>query len=170
MKNLFKWSMLFLVVALFAGCASTQKTGDGDTGGAPVEDSGAQTTRAGEGSGFAGSLEDPDSPLYNKVVLFDFDKSEIRPEYVDMLRAHGAYLAANPSVSVTVEGHCDERGSREYNVGLGERRANSVKQFLEAEGASSSQISTISYGEERPVDPGHTEAAWSQNRRGVLAY
>ena len=105
-----------------------------------------------------------------RKVYFDFDKSEIRPEFVDLLRAHAAYLAENPSAVVMIEGHCDERGSREYNIGLGERRANAVKRFLEAEGVDPAQINTISYGEERPEVLGHNEAAWSRNRRAVLVY
>jgi peptidoglycan-associated lipoprotein len=87
-----------------------------------------------------------------------------------MLHAHAGYLVANPSATVMIEGHCDERGSREYNIGLGERRANTVKQFFEAEGVDPAQLNTISYGEERPEMLGHDEAAWSKNRRAVLVY
>ena len=80
------------------------------------------------------------------------------------------YLASNPALNMTLEGHADERGSREYNIGLGERRANAVRTFLEAEGVSTSQINTISYGEERPMAMGHDEVSWAENRRGVLVY
>jgi len=83
---------------------------------------------------------------------------------------HGEYLAANRNTTITVEGHCDERGSREYNMALGERRANTVKRFLEAQGVSGRQASIISYGEERPATTGHDEQAWAENRRAVLVY
>lgn len=168
-----KWSMVLLTVLLFSGCSSMMKSEDTDSqGGAPVSESdGASTSGASQGGAWSGNpLDNPDSPLYTKVVYFDFDESTIRPEAVETLRAHANYLLSNSSVSVVIEGHCDERGSREYNIGLGERRADAVKNFLEAEGVSGSQISTISYGEERPAAEGHDESAWSLNRRGVLVY
>ena len=87
-----------------------------------------------------------------------------------MVIAHGEYLAANPTVTVTIEGHTDERGSREYNVGLGERRANAVKRLMLAQGAFETQIVTVSYGEERPLALGSDEAAWAQNRRAEILY
>ncbi|WP_419630842.1 peptidoglycan-associated lipoprotein Pal, partial [Thiolapillus sp.] len=132
---------------------------------------GTNTSAAGGGGAWTGSpLEDPNSPLYEKVVYFDFDTAEIRPEYVDTLRAHAEYLVNTPSARLVIEGHCDERGSREYNIALGERRADSVKRFLEAEGVSPVQLETVSYGEERPVDLGHNEEAWAKNRRAELVY
>ena len=158
---------------LFGGCSSTG-TKDGANGeGAEVVDgsSGAQTSGMSAGGSWQGDqLDNPDSLLYTRKIYFDFDRSEIRSEYHAMLSAHAEYLNSHPDTTVTIEGHCDERGSREYNIGLGERRADSIKRFLEAEGVSSAQISTISYGEERPQDLGHNEDAWSLNRRGVLAY
>ena len=180
MKTTRIWLSLIAAALLFAGCSSTAKKDDGGDGGetteapAAVEDrsgESAQTSGASQASGWQGNpLDNPDSLLYSKVVYFDFDQSDIRGEYVDMLRAHADYLNSNRNVTVTIEGHCDERGSREYNIGLGERRANAVKSFLQAEGVSGSQINTISYGEERPADLGHDESAWSRNRRGVLVY
>jgi len=146
---------------------------DGNSDGAPVADASgdASTSGANRGGAWTGNpLDNPDSPLYSKTIYFDFDKSDIRADSVDMLRAHAEYLVANAGASLTVEGHCDERGSREYNIGLGERRAAAIKRFLEAEGVSGTQINTISYGEERPVDDGHNETAWSMNRRGELVY
>lgn len=161
---------------LFAGC-STLGGGSGETAdngsAAPVAEArqGAQTSGAAEGGAWTGSpLDNPDSPLFTKVIYFDFDVSEIRADFRDVVIAHGEYLAANPSVTVTVEGHADERGSREYNIGLGERRANAVKQLMMAQGASDNQIVTISYGEERPAVEGSSEQSWAQNRRAVLVY
>ncbi|WP_456445208.1 peptidoglycan-associated lipoprotein Pal [Thiolapillus sp.] len=164
---------LVLGMLVLSGCSSTG-TKDGAEGGAGsgmAGEGGTSTSAAGGGGSWTGSpLDNPDSLLYEKVVYFDFDTAEIRPEYVDTLRAHAEYLVNTPSAHVVIEGHCDERGSREYNIALGERRANSVKRFLEAEGVSPVQIDTVSYGEERPVDPGHNEAAWAKNRRAELVY
>lgn len=159
-------------MALLSGCSSTG--GPQDEEGAGTEmggGSGTNTSAAGGGGAWTGSpLEDPNSPCMKKVVYFDFDTAEIRPEYVDTLRAHAEYLVNTPSARLVIEGHCDERGSREYNIALGERRADSVKRFLEAEGVSPVQLETVSYGEERPVDLGHNEEAWAKNRRAELVY
>lgn len=116
------------------------------------------------------AIEDDSGPLSKRVVYFAFDSSEIQTEYAKLLAAHGEYLGANPDVTVTVEGHTDERGSREYNLALGERRAQSVKQVLTLNGASSDQVETVSYGEERPAVDGNGEEAWSKNRRAKLVY
>ena len=108
--------------------------------------------------------------LGQRTLYFDFDRSEIRPEFVDIIEAHARNLARNPSQRVLLEGHCDERGSREYNLGLGERRAHAVRRALLLQGVSANQVSTVSYGEERPADKGHNEAAWSRNRRVEIIY
>jgi peptidoglycan-associated lipoprotein len=172
------WLAVALAALIFGGCSSTGTRDGGEGadaagGGADVVDggSGAQTAGIGQGGSWAGNpLENPDSLLYTRKIYFDFDRSEIRSEFVPVLRAHAEYLSRNPGVNVTIEGHCDERGSREYNIGLGERRAASIQRFLEAEGVDSAQIGTISYGEERPQNLDHNENAWSLNRRGVLVY
>ena len=167
--NVSAWSAMVLSALLFAGCSSTG-TKDGDPG-ASVEDGGATTMGANQGGSWSGNpLDDPNSLLSTKTIYFDFDQSTIRSEFIDVLRAHAAYLNTNRSSNVLVEGHADERGSREYNIALGERRANTIKRFLRAEGVSAAQIDSISYGEERPVALGHGEASWAQNRRGVLVY
>lgn len=172
--NTFSWAALILGVLLAAGCGTTGDTKDGEgdgTGAAGGAGSGVSTSGvAGGGAWDATALQDPDSPLYTKVIYFDYDVAELRSEFIDTLRAHAEYLVRNPGAMVTIEGHCDERGSREYNVALGERRANAVQRFFETEGVPSSQISTVSYGEERPEDYGHSEAAWAMNRRAVLVY
>ncbi len=105
-----------------------------------------------------------------RTFYFDFDQAAIKPESRASLTAHGAFLAANPSVQVVVEGHTDERGTKGYNMALGERRANAVQQFLVVNGASKSQIEVVSYGEERPANSAHNEAAWAQNRRAYIEY
>jgi peptidoglycan-associated lipoprotein len=98
-------------------------------------------------------------------IHFDFDRYFIREDAKPTLENLGAYLIENPGVKVLIEGHCDERGTNEYNFALGERRAEAAKQYLINLAVESSRISTISYGEERPLDPGHTEGSWGQNRR-----
>ncbi len=100
-----------------------------------------------------------------KSVYFDFDKSFIRHEYRPILRGKAAFMKENPDIRVRIEGNCDERGTNEYNLALGERRANSAKEFLTTLGISPDRIDTISYGEERPIALGHNEKAWAQNRR-----
>ncbi len=157
-------------VLLLAGCTST---GTREGGGAAVEEagSGAVTSGASRGGAWTGNpLDDPNSLLSTKTIYFEFDQSTIRSEFIDVLRAHAGYLNTNRAATVRIEGHADERGSREYNIGLGERRANAVRNFLEAEGVSASQISTVSYGEERPAALGHDEISWAENRRAVLVY
>jgi len=103
-----------------------------------------------------------------KDIHFDFDKYEIRREDEGILRENAAWLKKNPKMKIQIEGHCDERGTAEYNLALGERRANMTKKYLVSLGAASDRISTISYGEERPLDPGHNEEAWDKNRRAHI--
>jgi peptidoglycan-associated lipoprotein len=101
-----------------------------------------------------------------KDVHFDFDKYDIRPGDAEILKDNAALLSKYPQVKIQVEGHCDERGTNEYNLALGERRANAAKRYLLSLGISSDRLSSISYGEEKPLDTGHNEEAWSKNRRG----
>ena len=100
-----------------------------------------------------------------KDISFDFDKYDIRPQDASILKGNAALLAKYPNMKIQIEGHCDERGTIEYNLALGERRANSCKNYLISLGISKDRISTISYGKERPMDPGHNEEAWTKNRR-----
>jgi peptidoglycan-associated lipoprotein len=108
--------------------------------------------------------------LANRLIYFDFDSAEIKGEGIGVVAAHAKYLAAHGNVRVRLEGHTDERGSREYNIGLGERRAQSVRRALLLQGVADAQMSTVSYGEERPAAPGHDEAAWAKNRRVEIVY
>ena len=175
---------LLLVISLTAllfGCSSDKVKDDAP---AAVEDLTSQQANAGETedtnaqaygtddsstSGFS-QLDDPQSPLSVRVIYFEYDSSEIRSEYRSAIEAHAAYLSQNADTTVTLEGHADERGSREYNLALGERRAQSIKQQMLILGASSSQIRLVSYGEERPEVDGHDEASWQQNRRVEILY
>ena len=116
-----------------------------------------------------GNLYINNRPLTH-TFYFEFDKATLSQGDLGRLEPHAAYLRANPSQRVTLEGHCDERGTREYNLALGERRAAAVRDFFVSSGVSRSQINTVSYGEERPEDPGHTDSAWERNRRAIISY
>ena len=121
----------------------------------------------------AAMLEDPDeeeNPLAVRRIHFAFDSSEIREEFIPVIEAHGGYLADNPNRSMTLEGHTDERGSREYNLALGERRAEAVRRLLVANGANRDQLEIVSYGEEDPLIAESNEEAWAENRRVELLY
>ena len=179
---------IFLVLAMLVvltGCGSTgtklssqsatvedqSTSGNGGSNGG----NGVQTYGAGKRSTTGmNALEDPSNPLYNllqkRVIYFDYDKSEIKDEYRNIIEAHATYLSQHPKVTVTLEGNTDERGSREYNLALGERRAIAVERQLTLLGVPAAQIRTVSYGEERPIDTGHDEAAWSKNRRVEIVY
>lgn len=113
---------------------------------------------------------DPNNPLSTRIVYFDLDSSTIPSRFSQAIQAHAHYLSQHPKVHLRLEGNTDERGTREYNVALGERRAESVKQALVLSGANAGQISTISYGEERPAELGSTEEAYAKNRRVVFIY
>ena len=105
------------------------------------------------------------SAFESQNIFFDYDKAELKTEARDILTRKAAFLQANPDYNVSITGHCDERGTNEYNLALGERRATAASKFIGALGVSQNRISTVSYGEERPVDAGHNEDAWSKNRR-----
>jgi len=111
------------------------------------------------------ALKEEIAAFEEEDIHFDFDKYNIRPDAAEILKKKAEWLKEHPNVHVLIEGHCDERGTEEYNLALGERRANSTKQFLIGLGVDASCISTISYGEERPIDPRHNEEAWAKNRR-----
>jgi len=139
--------------------------------GADGEDLGAEAkVVVGEDQYMGNELNDPSSPLSNRVVYFEYDSATVRFEDQETLNAHAAYLAKNPNLTVRLEGHTDERGSREYNLALGERRALSIRQILMLQGASINQFQVTSFGEERPAEEGSDEFAWSQNRRVEIIY
>jgi peptidoglycan-associated lipoprotein len=106
----------------------------------------------------------------NNIVYFGLDKYDVASDYAQMLDQHAAFLRGNPSYKVTIEGHADERGTPEYNIALGERRASAVKMYLQGKGVSADQMSIVSYGKEKPAVLGHDEAAYAKNRRAVLVY
>ena len=164
--------LLLVGACALSACASKpSKPAAGEQG---MASSGAEGAGASNANAGAGSDDEAAGPLAGllakRTVYFDFDSSEIKGEGTDIVAAHAKYLAANPGTRVRLEGHTDERGSREYNIGLGERRAQAVRRALLLQGAADTQISTVSYGEERPAVPGHDEAAWAKNRRVEIVY
>ena len=166
MKTFVKFVLPIAVLAL-AACAKDKTRADTDAGTTPDSSS---TTPYGTGSPSAGTATplgtSKAAPMpTGRVIYFAFDSSDINGEGQAIVDGWAAYLAANPGAKARLEGHCDERGTREYNVALGERRANAVLQALTSRGVSERQISVSSFGEERPVATGHDEAAWQQNRR-----
>jgi peptidoglycan-associated lipoprotein len=169
--------VLLMAVSLSLGACASKKPKPA-TATAPSEASAnANAGGAGDaGSAMAGATPDDEAQgpqaglLATRVVYFDFDSSEIKGAGTDVVAAHAKYLAAHSGTRVRLEGHTDERGSREYNIGLGERRAQAVRRALLLQGAIDAQISTVSYGEERPAVSGHDEAAWSKNRRVEIVY
>lgn len=118
----------------------------------------------------AGNALGPDGSPLSRTFYFGYDQAVLKPADLAALEMHAQILRRNPSASIVLEGHCDERGTREYNLALGERRADSVRSFLTSAGVSARQIETVSYGEEQPADPGHNDSAWQLNRRAVLSY
>jgi peptidoglycan-associated lipoprotein len=179
---------LLLSVGLFAGCSTTGETmdeGGAGTGSdvSAIDQEGGSTVYGGgdEGGVSSSGLTDEEKQAAEEqakqaalreitTFYFDFDTSEIKPEAREVLVAHAKYLASHPQQDVRLEGHADERGTKEYNLALGERRANAVKRFLIVNGASRGQIETVSYGEEKPAVMGSNESAWAQNRRVELVF
>lgn len=166
---------LFAACLLVAACESTQEASDVDTGEGAADMVSEETVMedAGAEDMIVEEPIDPRSAQYVTEMLgdrvyFDFDSAVIGARAQATVKRWAEWMNAYGDVVVLVEGHCDERGTREYNLALGERRANAVKTFLVALGVDPSRIATISYGKERPAIEGHNEAAWSQNRRGVL--
>jgi peptidoglycan-associated lipoprotein len=175
MKTRFSTLFIAILIAVLAGCSS--KGGSKDGSGVAVEDrslggdGGVMSSgAAGSGSFDSQALNDPNSPLSRRVIYFEYDSAEISMADQDTLAAHAGFLAANPGARVTLEGNTDERGSREYNIALGDRRGLSVQRILELNGIGADQVTVVSYGEEKPAAEGHSDAAWRLNRRVELVY
>jgi peptidoglycan-associated lipoprotein len=176
-------ALAILALALLAGCASTPQEQEG----AAVEDRskplGPEAMRpkptptpdaggkplVGSSVG-AAALKDPGNILSKRSIFFDLDSNLVKEEYKPIVAAHARYLQENRGAKMRVEGNADERGSREYNIALGQRRADAVRQMMQLLGAQASQIETVSFGEEKPRCTGNDEACWQQNRRGDIVY
>jgi peptidoglycan-associated lipoprotein len=165
-----QFKLLFLILGAFAlaGCPSTNTVPDPEPTEPAYDDSTATDGMMNDGLG--GGEEVPFAGELPTVIYFDFDSSEVRSSDTDVVSRHAVQLSSNPSMRVRLEGHADERGSREYNIGLGERRAQAVRRLLLIQGASTSQISTVSFGEERPQADGSNESAYELNRRVEFKY
>ena len=177
MKKIVSIACLFAAAALLAGCPKKNTTveppvaGSGNPNGEGASTSGTPlggdaNAMGGEAQGLAG----PAGSAESRIIYFDFDKSDIRPEFAGIVTANAQYLTAHPGAKLKLEGNTDERGTREYNIGLGERRAQAVRRALMLQGAAENQLSTVSFGAERPAVEGDDESAWSKNRRVELVY
>ena len=168
----------FIVLAMMVAISGCSSKGDVKDGDVSIEDKGtgagadgAVASGAAGGTDFSSySLDDPNSPLSRRVIYFEYDSAEITDADQELLTQHSGYLVANPGQHLTLEGSTDERGSREYNIGLGDQRALSVQRIMELNGVSPEQITVVSYGEEKPAAEGHSDAAWRLNRRVELVY
>jgi peptidoglycan-associated lipoprotein len=169
---------------LFAGCSTTPEKGapidDKSMSGGAATTSGGATTSGSSTSGVSGTagtsgaagnpLKDPASPLSKRSVYFEYDSFVIRDEFKPMIESHAKYLVANRNGRLTIQGHTDERGSREYNIALGQKRADALKRMMTLLGVQEIQIETISFGKEKPRNLGHDEGGWAENRRDDLVY
>ena len=168
---------LLLSLLIVAGCGGRTKTPPPDDTGTTVERPQTETrpmqpATPGEPALTAEQRRELQLQqlMATRTLYFEYDESDIKPEFLDVIEAHARNLVRNPDQRILLEGHCDERGSREYNIGLGERRAHAVRRAMLVQGVGASQIRTISYGEERAAVPGHNEAAWARNRRVEIIY
>jgi peptidoglycan-associated lipoprotein len=171
--------LLSIVVAtLVAACGSQEVKKD-----VPVADRTTTPTQAQQPTGQTGTttptqqtavtgnpLTDPKNILSQRSVYFDFDSNVVKDEFRPLVQAHARYMVEKKDTKIRIEGNCDERGSREYNLALGQRRAEAVKKVMTVLGVQEGRIETVSFGEEKPADPGHDEAAWAKNRRGDIKY
>lgn len=163
-------------LAIMAGCSTSGGTQDGSMDGSTTggQGQGGMTTGQGVSGGQVsgsqvGAGQRAGVPDV-RTIYFDYDKDTIRPEFESVLNQHAAYLRNHSNAQIVLQGHADERGTREYNLGLGERRAQSVERYLSIQGVSPSQVDVVSYGEERPAVQGHSEQSYAKNRRVVIAY
>jgi peptidoglycan-associated lipoprotein len=171
-----------IITAMLAACqaAPTAEQSPADVEDAKKNAAGAQSGKVGDNSVATvdltgknqgrGLLTDPNSILSKRSIYYDYDKFDVKDDYKALVEAHAKYLRDNPKMKMLIQGNTDERGSREYNIGLGERRAQSVRRALMLQGANASQITTVSYGEERPAATGSDEEAWRLNRRVEIVY
>ena len=176
MKRIVSIALLMAGVLMLSGCPKKHNVIEPPTAGSQIPGSsgktgdGASVSSRALGSDAASQGADSTGLLARKVIYFDFDKSEIKPEFADLVSAHARNLTGHPGLKIKLEGNTDERGTREYNIGLGERRAQAVRRALMLQGVAQSQLTTVSFGAERPAAEGDDEAAWAQNRRVELAY
>ena len=182
-----KWIIAAFVIAAFAGCSST-----GTEDAAPTEDKAPTATAPGTGAATSGAttsgattgavsgtpagsipasaLKDPRNILSKRSIYFDYDQFTVKDEYKPIVEAHAKYLQANRGARAIIQGNTDERGTREYNIALGQKRADAVKKLMQLLGATEIQIETVSFGKERPRREAHDEASWAENRRSDIVH
>ncbi len=180
MKKIISIACLFAAAALLAGCPKKATTVEPPTTGTQVPGAGggangegASTSTnplGGDAAAMAGQGGAGPNASVGRIIYFDFDKSDIRPEFAAVITGNAQFLTAHPGAKLKLEGNTDERGTREYNIGLGERRAQAVRRALMLQGVSENQLTTVSFGAERPAVEGDDEAAWAKNRRVELVY
>lgn len=179
--KLSKIAVVGLSAAWIVGCSTTASETDSSASSVETSEATDQAFGAGNDDSLTSVIVADDSALENEngmsmlegvatVFYFDFDKSIVRPESREALTKHAQYLVANPDARVVLEGHADERGTREYNMALGERRAKAISRYLTIQGVAASQIESVSFGEEVPVAFGHDNSSWEQNRRVEIRY
>lgn len=167
MNKTVKMTFALVLCVGLAACAKKQEVKPAE---APPPVTTTQPTEPTGPAAFTPSDLDSNACLLQRTLYFDLDQSTIKPQFADAVACHAKYLRDRPDARMTLEGNADERGSRGYNLGLGERRGDAVANALEAAGASASQIKVVSYGEERPTCREHNEACWSKNRRVEIVY
>ncbi|MGM0482191.1 MAG: peptidoglycan-associated lipoprotein Pal [Pseudomonadota bacterium] len=178
LNKLLKALAIAVPMATLAACSSNQTTETGAGAGQQTTGAESQESDSGVQVGAADRAKSPEEIREEQmealrkehIIYFAFDKSNIQSEYAELLAAHADFLVKNPNVSIVIEGHADERGTPEYNIALGERRAKAVQGYMENLGVRGSQISTVSYGEEKPLVNASNERAYAKNRRAVLVY
>ncbi|WP_199608905.1 peptidoglycan-associated lipoprotein Pal [Flocculibacter collagenilyticus] len=181
LNKIFKGLLVALPVLAITACGSTSSTSAGEGASTSTSSQQTSTVENEQNTTEVAVIErtaTPEEEMRKKfeqlrrehIVYFDFDKATVSGEFAELLQAHADFLVKNDSVKVLIEGHADERGTPEYNIALGERRAKAVSQYLQNLGVMNSQISIVSYGEEKPLDKSRSEAAFAKNRRAVLVY
>jgi peptidoglycan-associated lipoprotein len=171
-KPLYRLAVVVSVAIMLTACKTTDKTGASGERLSPeqIAAQDARTRGMRGGGDFRGSPLGGPGGAAGRIIYFELDSTDVAPQYRPIIEEHARYLSSNPKTVVNLEGHADERGSREYNVALGERRANEVRRQISLLGAGAEQLKTMSYGEEKPADSGHSEDAWHQNRRVEIIY
>lgn len=171
MKTAWRLTLALIIAMALAACKSTPEEVPAEP--EPVDETPkVETQAAPDPRDYTDSrnFDNPESLLSKRVIYFDFDKSTIRPEFRGIVQAHAAYLASSGTARMTLEGHADERGTREYNLGLGERRGNAVSGLMSAQGGRGNQLTVVSYGEERPTCRVSDDECWGMNRRVEIVY
>lgn len=183
LNKVLKGLLIAIPVMALTACGSTTSTKAGDSG-ADNNDANSQVESNNDNNDSNVAIDTVERPKtaqeiqdgedvikrQDQTIYFEYDKNNVQYQYNDLLAAHARFLVKNSNVSITIEGHCDERGTPEYNIALGERRAKSVSKYLTTLGVSSSQINIVSYGEEKPTDKSRTESGFAKNRRAILVY